>query len=72
MKRTGLLFAALAGLTLMGCAGRYYDADSDYRVGGYHGHAPGYSYYGDRERWAREHGDGYRDYDHDRYDRDRY
>ncbi|HVZ28164.1 MAG TPA: hypothetical protein VG798_05860 [Rhizomicrobium sp.] len=65
MKKTGILLAALAGLAMAGCAGRYY-AD-DYRDGYYHGHPPGNAGWHDRDR--------YRDtdrYDRDRYDRDRY
>lgn len=60
MKKTGILLAALAGLALAGCAGRYYE--NDYRDGYYHGYPPG-----DADRYHRDH---YRDYD--RYDRDRY
>jgi hypothetical protein len=63
MKKTALLVAALGALTLMGCAGRYYDADP-----GYYGPARGHGYYGDRERWDRDR--AYRD-DHRDY-RDRY
>jgi len=75
MKKTVLLVAALGALALSGCAGRYYDADSDYRVSDYHGHAPGNTYYSDQERWDRDHAyrddHGYRDRGYDRYD-DRY
>ena len=75
MRKTALVLAALAGLTLMGCASRGYYDEADYRVGNYHGHAPGDTYYSDQERWQRDHAyrgdDRYRDRYYDRYD-DRY
>lgn len=72
MKKTGLLLAALSALILMGCGGGYYD-QADYRVGNYHGHAPGNTYYSDQERWARDHDQrDYRDYRNGRDGRPRY
>lgn len=60
MKKSGLLLAALAGLALAGCAGRYYD--DGYRHGYYHGNPSGDWHDHDR----------YRDYRDDRYGGDRY
>lgn len=58
MKRIGVLLVALAGLTLAGCAGRYYD--DRYRDGYYHGHPPAYGYDHDHYRDYRGHyGDRY-------------
>jgi hypothetical protein len=74
MKKTGLLLVALAGLSLAGCAGRYYD--DDYRYNRYHGYSDGGGYWRDHDRDYRDRDyrdgrgyrdDGYRGYQDDRY-----
>jgi len=57
MKKTGLLLVALAGLSLAGCAGRYYG--DDYRYGHYRGYSDG-GYWRDHDRDYRD-DRGYRD-----------
>ena len=65
MKKTGFLLAALAALTLMGCAGRYYD-DGYHHDGYYHRDYRDYRADRDYRNWRATDNDRYRD-DRDRY-----